>query len=146
MALDACLRSSGKSGQMWIGSWPRGSQSEWGSSGLLQMYPSGPGSQPPNLYIPYSASSQKVIPGWSGEWDGETSDSSFLPFLPQGVPGGSVVKNLPAMKKTSIWSLGRKDTLEKEEAIHSSILPWEIPRTEEPGLHGVAKSQTQLSG
>ena len=34
-------------------------------------------------------------------------------------------------------------------AIHSSILAWKIPRTEEPvGLyivHGVAKSQTQLS-
>ena len=33
-------------------------------------------------------------------------------------------------------------------ATHSSILPWEIPWTQEPGqatVHGVAKSQTQLS-
>ena len=32
-----------------------------------------------------------------------------------------------------IWSLGREDPLEKELATHSSILAWEIPRTEEPG-------------
>ena len=31
-------------------------------------------------------------------------------------------------------------------ATHSSILAWEIPWTEAPGgLHGVAKSRTQLS-
>ena len=45
---------------------------------------------------------------------------------------------------------GLEDPLEKEMATHSSILAWEIPRTEEPGyrraiVHGVAKSQTQLS-
>ena len=32
-----------------------------------------------------------------------------------------------------IQSLGQEDPLEKEMAIHSSILAWEIPRTEEPG-------------
>ena len=32
--------------------------------------------------------------------------------------------------------LGWEDPLEKEKAIHSSILAWEIPWTEEPGgLH-----------
>ena len=30
-------------------------------------------------------------------------------------------------------------------ATHSSILAWKIPKTEEPGRHGVAKSRTQLS-
>ena len=29
--------------------------------------------------------------------------------------------------------LGREDLLEKEMAIHSSILAWKIPWTEEPG-------------
>ena len=29
--------------------------------------------------------------------------------------------------------LSRKDTLEEEMAIHSSILAWRIPRTEDPG-------------
>ena len=32
-----------------------------------------------------------------------------------------------------VWSLGWEDPLEKEMATHSSILVWEIPRTEEPG-------------
>ena len=35
--------------------------------------------------------------------------------------------------KLQVRSLGREDPLEKEMATHSSILAWEIPRTEEPG-------------
>jgi len=37
------------------------------------------------------------------------------------------------MQEMQVWSLGREDPLEKEMAIHSSILAWEIPLTEEPG-------------
>ena len=37
------------------------------------------------------------------------------------------------MQETRVRSLGREDPLEKERAIHSSILAWEITRTEEPG-------------
>jgi len=44
-----------------------------------------------------------------------------------------MVKNLPAMQDTRIRSLGQEDTLEKGMAIHSSILAWRIPETEEPG-------------
>ena len=50
--------------------------------------------------------------------------------------GGLVVKNPPAMQDSQkIWvrSLGWEDALEKEMATHTSILAWEIPRTEEPG-------------
>ena len=47
------------------------------------------------------------------------------------------VKNLPAMQETQAWSLGKEDLLEKEMAIHSSILAWRIPWTEEPGGHRV---------
>ena len=43
------------------------------------------------------------------------------------------VKNLPAMQKARVRSLGREDPLEKKMATHSSILAWEIPWTEEPG-------------
>ena len=43
-----------------------------------------------------------------------------------------MVKRLPAMRKTRIQFLGRQDPLEKEMAIHSSILAWKIPWTEEP--------------
>ena len=35
--------------------------------------------------------------------------------------------------------------LEKEKATHSRILAWKIPWTEQPGVHGVAKSRTRLS-
>ena len=45
----------------------------------------------------------------------------------------AVVKNLPAMQETQVWSLGQEDSLEKGMATHSNILAWRIPRTEEPG-------------
>jgi len=32
-----------------------------------------------------------------------------------------LVKNLPAVQETWVWSLGREDTLEREMATHSSI-------------------------
>ena len=44
-----------------------------------------------------------------------------------------MVKNLPAMQETRVWSLGQEDPLEKEMATHASILAWRIPQTEEPG-------------
>ena len=44
-----------------------------------------------------------------------------------------MVKTLPAVVETQVWSLGWEDTLEKEMATHSSILAWRIPWTEEPG-------------
>ena len=43
------------------------------------------------------------------------------------------VKNLLAMQKIWVQSLGREDPLEKGMATHSSILTWEIPWTEKPG-------------
>ena len=44
-----------------------------------------------------------------------------------------MVKNLPAMQETGVQSLGQEDPLEKGMAIHSRILAWRIPWTEEPG-------------
>ena len=58
-----------------------------------------------------------------------------------------MVKNLPTMEETRIRSLGQEDPLEKETAIRSSILAWEIPWTEEPGglqSMGSQKSRTSL--
>ena len=43
------------------------------------------------------------------------------------------VKNLPLMQETQVRPLGCKDPLEKGMAIHSSILAWRIPWTEEAG-------------
>ena len=65
-----------------------------------------------------------------------------------GLPWGSVVKNLPAMQKTWVWSLGQEDPLETGMATHSRIHAWEIPWTKESGglqSMELQKSQTQLS-
>ena len=43
------------------------------------------------------------------------------------------IKNLPAIQETLVLSLSWEDPLEKEMAIHSSILAWKILWTEEPG-------------
>ena len=47
------------------------------------------------------------------------------------------------MQETWVQSLGWEDPLEKGKANHSSILAWRIPWT--CIVHGVTKSQTQLS-
>ena len=43
-----------------------------------------------------------------------------------------MVRNLPEMQETRVWSLGWEDLLEKEMATHSNILAWRNPQTEEP--------------
>ena len=52
------------------------------------------------------------------------------------IPGGSVVKNLPANARRCRrpeFKPCQEDRLEKGMATHSSILAWRIPWTEEPG-------------
>ena len=52
------------------------------------------------------------------------------------------------MQETRVRSLSWEDPLEKEMAIHSSVLAWKILWTEELGelqSMGLEKSQTQLS-
>ena len=44
-----------------------------------------------------------------------------------------LIKILPAIQETWVQYLGQEDPLEKEMATHSSILPWRIPWTKEPG-------------
>ena len=66
------------------------------------------------------------------------------------LPGGSAVKNLPAMQEpqeTQVRSLGQEDAPEEGTATHSSIPTWRIPWTEEAWpttVHGVAKNWTRL--
>ena len=43
-----------------------------------------------------------------------------------------MVKHLPAVWETWVWSLGREDPMEKEMATHSSTLVWKIPWIKEP--------------
>ena len=85
-------------------------------------------------------------------------DMSSLPGqgtkIPQVVQDGQKKKKLPLsfhniwasqiaqrrriclpLQETQVRFLGREDPLEEEMATHSSILPWRIPWTEEPGGH-----------
>ena len=58
------------------------------------------------------------------------------------------VKNLPAVQETQIPPLGWEDPMEKETTTHSSILAWRIPMDRGAWwvtVHGISKSQTQLS-
>ena len=59
------------------------------------------------------------------------------------------VKNLSALWKTWVGSLGWEDPLERGVATHFSILAWRIPWTEEPGglhtVYGVARTWAWLS-
>ena len=55
-------------------------------------------------------------------------------LLYMGFPGGSEVKNPPAMQETQemqVQSPGHEGSLEERIATHSSILAWKIPWTEE---------------
>ena len=45
-----------------------------------------------------------------------------------------LVKNLPAMQEIPIQSLGQEDSLEKEMAAHSSILPGESHEHIQPSI------------
>ena len=70
-----------------------------------------------------------------------TQPHSLISALPMtalllGLPGGAAIKNpsvMLEMQETWVKSLGQEDTLERGMAIHSSILAWKIPWTEEPG-------------
>ena len=65
------------------------------------------------------------------EWDafGKKQKCGCSP----GFPGGSVVKNPPAIQELRVRCLGWEDFLEEEMATHSRILAWRIPWIEKPG-------------
>ena len=51
--------------------------------------------------------------------EGVFISGTHSPYM--GFPGGSVVKNPPAMQETRVGFLGQKEPLEKEMKTHSSI-------------------------
>ena len=62
-------------------------------------------------------------------------------------PGGSVVKNPPAVQETQAQPLGREGALEKGMVTHSSILAWRSPMdrgASQAIVYRVAKSQIRL--
>ena len=67
---------------------------------------------------------------------------------PRAGPRLAPVRDPPDEQETCVQSLVWEDPLKKQMAIHSSILAWEIPWTEDPGglqSMGLQKSRTQLS-
>ena len=59
-----------------------------------------------------------------------------------------MVKNLPIMQETQVWSLGLEDPLEEGLATHSSILAQRIPMDRgawQATVHRVTKSQARLN-
>ena len=63
-----------------------------------------------------------------------------------GFPGGSVIKTPPANAGDLGLIPGPEDPLEKEMAIHSSILAWEISWTEEPGgLQAMGQKESDIA-
>ena len=60
----------------------------------------------------------------------------FFPLLYTNLKTSLVaqtVKRLSTMRETRVPSLGWENPPEKEMAIHSRTIAWEIPWTEEPG-------------
>ena len=82
----------------------------------------------------------------SGGWtQGALGFNGYSRWFWCDLPGGSD-------SKASVYNVGdlgsipgSGSSLEKEMATHSSTLAWKIPWTEEPGVHGFAKSRTRLS-
>ena len=68
---------------------------------------------------------------WMGRKEEETHQEHSTGLVASLV--AQMVKNLPAMQKAQVHSLGRDDPLEKGMATHSSVLACRIPWTEEPG-------------
>ena len=48
--------------------------------------------------------------------------------MEEASPVAQTVKNLPAMQKIQVRSLGREDPLEEGMATHSSVLAWRIAK------------------
>ena len=57
-----------------------------------------------------------------------------------------MVKNLSAMQETQVQFLGQEDPLEKEMAIHFSIIAWKIPGTEKSdGLQSMGSQEADMT-
>ena len=73
-----------------------------------------------------NAGDPRLTPGLgrsAGEGIGYPLQYSWASFVAQ------LVKNLPALQETWVWSLGWEDPLDKGNTTHSSILAWRFPQT-----------------
>ena len=89
------------------------------------------------LLFPHVGKSQDVFRTRIPSLRGPLWWPCFLFHYPLVSPGGTIspqmVKNLPAMQETWVWSLGQEDPFEEGMATHSRILAKKTPWTEEPG-------------
>ena len=76
---------------------------------------------------------QRILNSAPGCAFGQKEEMATGKSLYQASLVAQMVKNLPAMQETQVWSLGWEDALEKGMNTHSSILAWRIPLTEKPG-------------
>ena len=75
-----------------------------------------------------------LVWGWNKGVEKEIKHKYLAAFIMVQVSlVAQMVKSVPAMQETWVQSLGWEDPLEEEMAIHSSILAWVIPWTEESG-------------
>ena len=106
----------------WVGKTPW--RREWLPTPIFLGFPGGSAGKESAC----NAGDPSSIPGSGrppGEGNGYPLQYSWASLVAQ------LVKNLPAMQETWVWSLGWKDPLEKGTATLSSILAWRIPWTVE---------------
>ena len=98
----------------------------------IVIYPCAPGEGDDNP-LQYSCLENPV--DWGAWWaavDGVAESWTRVKQLSMhalGFPRAQLVKKLPALRGTWVWSLGWENPLEKGKATHSSILDWRIPWT-----------------
>ena len=89
--------------------------------------------QPTPVFLPGEYQGRRSLIGCS-PWGRTESDTTEATQQQQ-----QMVKNLPPVKETWVWSLSQEDPLKKEMTPTSSILAWEIPWTVQP-VHGGLQS------
>ena len=103
--------------------------------------------QPTPVFLPGESQGRGSLVGcrlW-GRTELDTTEATSQQQQQQHVYWSSlvaqIVKNMPVMQETWIWSLGQEDPLKKGMATHSSILAWRVSWTEEPGRLQSVESQ-----
>ena len=95
--------------------------------------------QPTPVFLPEKSHGQRSLAGYGPWGPKESGMTEWLSTAQHSINTlraslvAQMVKNLPTMQETGVWSLGLEDTMKKGMATHSSILAWRIPWTEEPG-------------
>ena len=84
----------------------------------------GPHSVPPDRDGHMRSASPSLV---SDPYRRALSYPSFLLTVSTRTLVAQMIKNLPTMLETWVWSLGQEDPLGKGKATHSSILAWRIP-------------------